>query len=130
MPRKILTNAHWKKLKPLLPPERGNPGRPYSSPHRVTIEGVLWIGRTRAPWRGLPERFGNWNTVNQRFRRWVRAGIFDRVFDALSRLFRLNTLSVEEHSSRSISTAQGLSAKVATRSRRGNSRRSAEAAVA
>ena len=40
--------------------------------------------RTGAPWRDLPEGFGNWNTVCRRFRDWARAGVFDPIFNALS----------------------------------------------
>ena len=43
-----------------------------------------WIARTGAPWRDLPRGFGNWNTVYRRFRDWARAGVFDRIFSALS----------------------------------------------
>ena len=35
-----------------------------------------WITRTGAPWRDLPQEFGNWNTVHRRFRRWVQSGVF------------------------------------------------------
>jgi len=48
------------------------------------LEAVLWIARTGAPWRDLPSYFGNWNTVFKRFRHWVKADVFKRIFDALS----------------------------------------------
>lgn len=44
---------------------------------------MLWILRTGAPWRDLPERYGSWKTVASRFRRWREAGIWDRVLIAL-----------------------------------------------
>ncbi len=37
-----------------------------------------------SPWRDLPEEFGPWNSVFKRFRRWVKAGVFERIFNALS----------------------------------------------
>jgi transposase len=40
--------------------------------------------RTGVPWRDLPSDFGNWNSVFQRFRRWVKGGVFARVFECLS----------------------------------------------
>ena len=40
--------------------------------------------RTGAPWRDLPNEFGRWNSVFQRFRRWVRAGVFNRLFERMS----------------------------------------------
>ncbi len=44
---------------------------------------MLWRVRTGSPWRDLPSGFGNWNSVFQRFRRWVRAGVFDRLFERM-----------------------------------------------
>jgi transposase len=43
---------------------------------------VLWIVRTGTPWRDLPAFFGNWNTVFKRYRDWVKADVFVRLFDA------------------------------------------------
>ena len=83
MSRKILSNRQFKRIGPLLPSETGHNGRPYVQSHRTTIEGILWIARTGAPWRDLPTRFGKWGTVYQRFRRWVKAGVFDAVFGSL-----------------------------------------------
>jgi transposase len=48
------------------------------------LEAVLWIARTGSPWRDLPPRLGHWNSVFKRFRDWAKAGVFQRIFDALS----------------------------------------------
>jgi len=48
---------------------------------RRFISGVLWIARTGAQWRELPERYGRWNTVYQRFRRWAEKGIWQRMHE-------------------------------------------------
>ena len=45
---------------------------------------VLWIARTGSPWRDLPLFFGNWNSVFKRYRDWVKAGVFIRLFEACS----------------------------------------------
>jgi hypothetical protein len=45
---------------------------------------VLWIARTGSPWRDLPALFGQWNSVFKRFRDWVKAGVFRRMFEAVS----------------------------------------------
>ena len=82
--RPVLTDSQWQRIAPLLPSAAGHSGRPYSSDHRTTVEGILWIARTGAPWRDLPERFGKWNTVYQRFRRWTRSGVFDRIFTEIA----------------------------------------------
>jgi transposase len=42
---------------------------------------VLLRIRTGLPWRDLPSEFGNWNSIFQRFRHWVRAGVFERIFE-------------------------------------------------
>ena len=47
-------------------------------------EAVPWIVRTGSPWRDLPEEFGKWNTVFKRFRDWVKADIWQKLFDAVS----------------------------------------------
>jgi len=78
--RNILSHRQYARIAPLLPSQTGHSGRPYVQPHRHTLEGILWIARTGAPWRDLPPRFGKWGTVYQRFRRWTRAGVFDDVF--------------------------------------------------
>jgi transposase len=48
------------------------------------VEAVLWIVRTGSPWCDLPPLFGNWNTVFKRYRDWVKADVFSRIFEARS----------------------------------------------
>src|SRR3972149_1338243 len=80
--RHELTDTQWERLQPLLPPEKPRVGKP-NLPHRRIINGILWRLKTGAPWRDLPERYGKWETVYSRFRRWQRAGIWDRILAAL-----------------------------------------------
>ena len=94
MTRTMLTDAQWKRLAPLLP-EQSTGGRPYEADHRLTVEGILWIARTGAPWRDLPERYGKPITVYQRFRRWTERGVFQRVFDSLAGELDLSTAMVD-----------------------------------
>jgi transposase len=81
--RTVLTDAQWKRIAPLLPGKKGDPGRS-GDDNRRSLEGILWIVRTGAPWRDLPEYFGKWSTVWKRFRRWALNGVFEKVFKALS----------------------------------------------
>ncbi|WTW99953.1 IS5 family transposase [Streptomycetaceae bacterium NBC_01309] len=81
MGRGDLTQAEWDVLAPLLPPVGGRGGR--WADHRTTVNGVLYRLRTGLPWRDLPERFGNWQTVYQRHRRWSADGTWDRILTAL-----------------------------------------------
>ncbi|HED04089.1 MAG TPA: IS5 family transposase, partial [Candidatus Fraserbacteria bacterium] len=76
MNRGNLSNEQWKRLEPLLPPQKPKTGRP-AHDHRRIINGMLWILRTGAPWRDLPERYGPWQTVASRYYRWGKAGIWD-----------------------------------------------------
>lgn len=82
MGRYELTDAQWERLEPLLPPEKPRTGRPNHS-HRRMINGMLWIARSGAPWRDLPERYGAFGTVASRFYRWRHAGIWQRILEAL-----------------------------------------------
>jgi len=82
MSRGDLTDAQWERLKPLLPPQQPWTGCP-NKDHRTIINGILWINRTGAPWRDLPERYGPWQTVASRFYRWRKAGIWDCIFATL-----------------------------------------------
>jgi transposase len=77
-----LTNAQWKRLEPLLPAQKPRVGRP-SNAHRITINGILWILRTGAPWRDLPERYGAWETVSGTFYRWRHEGRWDKILQSL-----------------------------------------------
>ncbi len=82
MTQRDLTDEQWARLQPLLPPQKPETGKPNIN-HRRIINGILWILRTGAPWRDLPERYGSHNTVWSRFRRWRDAGILDQVLRTL-----------------------------------------------
>ena len=83
MIRTVLTDAQWKRIAPILPGKKGDPGRS-GDDNRRSLEGILWIVRTGAPWRDLPDVFGNWFSVWKRFRRWALKGVFEKIFKALS----------------------------------------------
>ena len=84
MGRGDLTNEQWERLEPLLPKRKAT-GRPPKD-HRQIINGILWVLRTGAPWRDLPERYGSWQTVYSRFYRWQKDGTWDRIFAAVQAL--------------------------------------------
>ena len=77
-----LTEQQWLRLQPLLPTQKPTVGRP-SNAHRTTLNGMLWILRTGAPWRDLPERYGAWETVAGRFYRWRKIGLWLLILQAL-----------------------------------------------
>ena len=81
--RWVLTDAQWAKLEPHCLGKPSDPGRSGANNRRF-VEAVLWIARTGSPWRDLPQEFGKWNTVLKRVRDWVKADVFQALFDAVS----------------------------------------------
>ncbi len=81
--RFIVGDAAWEKIAPLLPGKASDPGAT-AKDNRLFLEAVLWRVRTGVPWRDLPSKFGNGNSVFPRFRCWVKGGVFARVFKRLS----------------------------------------------
>ena len=77
-----MSNQQWERIKPLLPPQKPHTGCP-AKDHRTVINGILWILRTGAPWRDLPERYGSWSTVSGRFYHWSKIGLWQQVLAAL-----------------------------------------------
>ena len=90
MSRGDLTEAEWRLLKELLPPERGRQNRP-ASDNRPIVNGILWRIRTGAPWRDVPEKYGKWMTVYQRFRRWSQAGLWEAIATTLAQAMADNS---------------------------------------
>lgn len=85
MSRHDLTDDAWNAIRYLMPNDtKPRRGRPWSN-HRQLVNGVLWILQTGAAWRDLPDEFGKWKTVYNRFRRWVKEGLWDKVFCKLLR---------------------------------------------
>ena len=83
MDRFVLSDAQWAKMEPHCLGKPGDPGRS-GGDNRLFLEGVLWITRTGSPWRDLPPQFGKWNTDYKRYRDWVKADVFQRLFEAVS----------------------------------------------
>ena len=82
MRRYEISDYDWHRLASLLPGKSTDVGRT-AADNRTFINAVLWIARSGAPWRDLPTRYGPWNSVYQRFRRWAKKGVWQRVFDQL-----------------------------------------------
>jgi transposase len=77
-----LTDAEWRIFDSLLP-DRGERGPPISEKRR-TVNGILWVLRTGAPWRDMPAQYGNWNSVFVRSTRWSKLGVWDAAFGTLT----------------------------------------------
>ena len=81
-----LTDEQWKLLEAVIPkPTRREDGRgrPWRAPREV-LNGILWVLRTGAPWKDLPERYPPYQTCHRRFQRWVKQGVLSRVLEALA----------------------------------------------
>jgi putative transposase len=81
--RLVLSDAAWERMAPLVigrPDQQGPTGRD----SRLFVKAVVWIVRTGAPWRDLPEIFGDWNSTFCRVSRWSEKGIWQRIFEAMS----------------------------------------------
>ena len=81
MSRYELTDFEWRVIEPLLPNKPR--GVPRVDDRRV-LNGIFWILRSGSPWRDLPERYGPCTTCYNRFRRWTKAGVWDRLMDAIT----------------------------------------------
>jgi len=80
--RHDISDERWIRVEPLISGRKGDPGRS-GKDNRRFLNAVIWIAKTGAPWRDLPKRFGNWNSVYQRFNRWCKRGVWQRVLEAL-----------------------------------------------
>lgn len=80
-----LTQAQRERIAPMLPGKRTDPGR-IGGDKRLFLSGCLWVLRSGAHWRDLPEGYGKWKTLHKRFTRWAKAGVWDEVFASLTRL--------------------------------------------
>lgn len=80
-----LTDSQWERLQSLgLPGSAGQAGRP-AKDTRLFVEAVLFRFRAGIAWRDLPGRFGNWHRIYVRFHRWSQKGIWQKIFEQLSK---------------------------------------------
>ena len=90
-----LTDEEWEQVKNLLPPEHtGKKGKPRKD-NRMMLNAMVWMARTGAPWRDLPERFGPWKSVYTRFRKWADEGILENIFRTFALEAELAELSLD-----------------------------------
>ena len=76
-----ITDELWAELAPRLErAKRSRAGAPAGTPERTFLEALLHLADSGCKWRQLPEHFGAWDAVYNRFRRWLAAGVFERLF--------------------------------------------------
>lgn len=81
MSRYDLSEFEWRMIAPLLPSKPRGVAR---VDDRRVLNGIFWVLRSGSPWRDLPERYGPYTTCYNRFRRWAKAGVWDRIMDAIT----------------------------------------------
>src|SRR5215472_7137330 len=81
MHRHSLTDAQWQRLRAVLPQQKAGPAATRGD--RLFIEAVLYRAKTGMPWRDLPERFGPWKSVYNRFSNWAKKGHWATIFKEL-----------------------------------------------
>ena len=90
-----LTDEEWDQVKDLLPPEHtGKKGKPCKD-NRNMLNAMIWLARSGAPWRDLPERYGPWKSVYTRFRKWLDDGVLDNIFRIFALEAELAELSID-----------------------------------
>ena len=94
MPRQQITDQQWERIAPILPGKPGDRGRT-GLDNRKSLEGMIWVLRTGAPWRDLPSDYGKWNTVYRRFRRWSDKGVFKRIYETTQGELDMQSVQVD-----------------------------------
>jgi putative transposase len=102
--RHELTDTQWEAIRDRIPGKPGDPGRS-GEDNRSFVNAVVYVAKTGIPWRDLPERFGNWNSVWRRFDRWCASGVWSELVQALGDPdldeVHLDSTSVKAHQSAS-----------------------------
>lgn len=107
MKRYELTREQWERIQGLLPPEQtGKKGRPLKD-NRMMLNGMLWIVRSGAQWRELPEAYGSWQSVYSRFAKWRDDGTFAAIFHVLSQDADMENISIDSTSIKVHESANG-----------------------
>ena len=118
--RHEISDKDWDRIKHLLPGQPGQHGG-VARDNRRFLNAVLWIARTGAPWRDLPERLGNWNSQWRRFDRWAAKGRLAQIADVLREpdldVLILDSTVIRAHpcAAGSKKTGMGLAAKTIRR---------------
>ena len=90
-----LEDQEWERLAPYFEEEQsGNIGRPRRDA-RELLNGILWIARSGAAWRDMPERYGPWQTAYKRFVQWQESGLLERIFRELGEAADLEDISID-----------------------------------
>lgn len=118
-----LTDKQWQAVEPILPKRTAKTGRKPKNPRQM-LNGIIWVLRSGAPWREVPDRYGRWQTVYDYYWHWRDNGTFDRILSALQiRLDREGRIDwdlwcIDGSSVRAARAAAGASKKTSRRTRK------------
>lgn len=118
-----LTDEQWQAVEPILPKRTAVTGRKPKD-RRQMLNGIVWVLRSGAPWRDVPERYGRWQTVYDYYRNWRNDGTFARILSTLQiRLDREGRIDwdlwcIDGSSVRAARAAGGASKKVSPNTRK------------
>lgn len=105
-----LSDAQWSRLEDFVPGGRRGRRGPRSDNRRF-LNALIWMARSGARWRDLPERYGPYQTAKRRYYRWIDNGVLDRVFEALAKEADLDWVAVDSTSIRAQAQAAGAPLK-------------------
>src|SRR6202453_3557964 len=80
----FMRNGQWERLKEFVPGGRKGKRGPRTD-NRWFLNALLWMARSGARWRDLPEQFGGYETVKRRYYRWIEMDVLDEILAALAR---------------------------------------------
>ena len=110
MDGEVLRDDQWERVKLFVPGGlRGKRG-PRSDGRRF-FDALLWMARSGARWRDLPEKFGPYQTAKRRYYRWIEMGVFDRLLEAVASDPDLEWLAIDATVIRAQAQAAGARRK-------------------
>ena len=110
MDGEVLRDDQWERIKGFVPGGRKGKRGPRSDGRRF-LDCLLWIARSGARWKDLPERFGPYQTAKRRYYRWIEMGVFDALFEAIARDPDLEWLMIDATVIRANAQAAGARRK-------------------
>ena len=110
MEGEVLRDDQGEQIKQFVPGGRKGKRGPRSDGRRF-FNALLWVARSGARWRDLPERFGPYQTAKRRYYRWIEMGVFDRLFEAVASQPDLEWLMIDATVIRAQSQAAGARRK-------------------
>lgn len=93
--RLMLSDEAWARIEAVLATLKSRAGAPPALSDRDFFEAMLYMARAGCPWRDLPDRFGDWNAVYKRFRRWEEAGWWAVLMPRLTDLGEVRVLFLD-----------------------------------